>query len=91
MCYKHDQAVDPNAKHDSILVGAVLWDLDERRKRNGPEQEQDVGDLVNPRQSRCQQQQPEGCNRARKGAGNDEPWKTVSEDHTKQGVAKNKT
>jgi len=37
--HQHDETVDPDHKHDGVLVNPVLGNLDKWRKRNGPEKE----------------------------------------------------
>jgi len=85
--YKHNETIDAVHEHDRIFIDAILGDLDERRKGNSPEKEQDVGDLINPRQGSRQKEQAKRCRWARKGTGDDEARERVSQSDTEERVA----
>ena len=87
MRHKHNEAIDPNTKHDSILVNTIFRKLAEDRK-HGKEQEDEVEDFVHTGESRGQQNQRKCCRRAQESARGNYCGERAPKCDTEQRVAK---
>jgi len=85
--HQHDEAIDPNSEHNGVLINTILRNLDEGWKRNGPEQEYDVDDLIDSGKCGGEQNKSKSCRRAGKRPGDDDPREMMSEYNAENGIA----